>query len=107
MKLHSQILAICAGVPTIAVEYQPKTSDFMASIGAVSEVVRIDALSAPILWERIKALSAQREGVAHRQWLGCHDLRRRFLAYVEELGGATNDLVRWTESDYAGHPRQR
>ena len=30
MKLHSQILAICAGVPTLAIEYQPKTVDFMS-----------------------------------------------------------------------------
>jgi polysaccharide pyruvyl transferase WcaK-like protein len=33
MKLHSVILAMCAHVPSIMLEYRPKALDFMASVG--------------------------------------------------------------------------
>jgi hypothetical protein len=33
MKLHSVILAMCANVPSIMLEYRPKGIDFMASVG--------------------------------------------------------------------------
>jgi polysaccharide pyruvyl transferase WcaK-like protein len=98
MKLHSQILAICAGVPTVAIEYQPKTSDFMSSIGATSEVARIDSLSAAGLREWVEHVSLRRAEIARRQWDGCRRLAEVFLSYVADLGGSSDELARWVTS---------
>jgi len=100
MKLHSQILATCSGVPTLAIEYQPKTSDFMSAIGSASEVVGINSVRAATLREFVEHMSMCREEIAIRQWSGCRALANRFLSYVSELGGSPDHLSRWLRSDH-------
>lgn len=97
MKLHSQILAICAGVPTIAIEYQPKTVDFMQSIESTSEVVRIDSLTVSQLHETVESLALVREEVALRQWGQCRALAAAFGEYVAAIGGSYDHLLAYLE----------
>ena len=92
MKLHSQILAICAGVPTLAIEYQPKTVDFMSSIGGESETVRLDGLNAVLLRELVGGLASAREEIATRQWRGCRALAATFARYVSDIGGSAEGI---------------
>ena len=42
MKLHATILAICAGIPSLMVEYRPKCRDFMQSIDHEYATIRSD-----------------------------------------------------------------
>lgn len=42
MKLHATILAICAGVPALMIEYRPKCRDFMMSINQDDANIRAD-----------------------------------------------------------------
>jgi polysaccharide pyruvyl transferase WcaK-like protein len=44
-RLHAGVLASCADLPAVMLEYQPKCRDFMRSIGADDLCVRTDALS--------------------------------------------------------------
>jgi hypothetical protein len=43
-RLHAAVLAVRLGIPTVALEYQPKCRDFMRSVGAEDLSVRTDAL---------------------------------------------------------------
>jgi hypothetical protein len=44
VKLHAAVLALCAGTPTVSIEYQPKCRDFMDSLGLGEYCLRSDAL---------------------------------------------------------------
>jgi len=54
MKLHSTILALCAHVPSLMLEYDPKCLDFMMSIGREDALVRTDRFKADEAWSRVK-----------------------------------------------------
>lgn len=56
LKLHAVILAFCAGVPSIMLEYNPKCVDFMRSIGLEEFDVRVADATASQLEERFEAL---------------------------------------------------
>lgn len=56
VKLHAVVLAMCAGVPSIAMEYRPKCRDFMASVGAEKFVIRTDQLTPETLIEATSTL---------------------------------------------------
>jgi polysaccharide pyruvyl transferase WcaK-like protein len=60
MKLHSVILATCAFVPSIMVEYQTKCRDYMMAVDQQQFCVRPDALNASQLWEKICFLGERR-----------------------------------------------
>lgn len=93
MKLHAVILAICAGVPTLALEYRPKLRDFMASISAESEIVRFDVVYAHTLTRAISDIADRADDVALRQWEATRGLCNTFRAYSNSL----NRLVSgWT-----------
>lgn len=42
MKLHATVLAICAGVPSLMIEYRPKCRDFMQSVNLEEATIRSD-----------------------------------------------------------------
>lgn len=74
MKLHSTALALCAGVPSVMLEYRPKGREFMASVGLEDLSVRLDALDGRALADMLGALA--------RGWAG---RRAGFLAKAAEL----------------------
>jgi polysaccharide pyruvyl transferase WcaK-like protein len=85
MKLHAAILSVCAGVPTLALEYQPKTRDFMTSIGSESETLRFGTFDDLKLVEAIEGIDANADSVSFRQWNAATELSRVFARYVESL----------------------
>jgi hypothetical protein len=100
MKLHAAVLGICAGVPTLAIEYRPKTSDLMRSIGAETDMVRFDSLAHSDLAERIVAMATLPRDVAERQLQGARSMRaafrtyqRRVVALLERSHQPRGDLV--------------
>jgi len=60
MKLHSAILATCAFVPSIMLEYQPKCRDYMRSIEQEKYSVRTDCFKAEYVWDLICFLHEER-----------------------------------------------
>lgn len=59
-RLHGAVLAAAAGVPVIALEYQPKCRDFMASIGQEDLSLRCDTVSADLLTDAMERLDSSR-----------------------------------------------
>jgi polysaccharide pyruvyl transferase WcaK-like protein len=90
MKLHATILAICAGLPTLAIRYDPKIDDFLASVDALSESVPTSVLSEDGLAPRIIRLSECSSDVRNRQWRSSRELARTFLDYVDTIGGSSS-----------------
>ena len=59
MKLHSVILAMCAHVPSIMLEYRPKGLDFMASVGLEQFNVRTSDIEPNALLDMLAQLTDQ------------------------------------------------
>jgi len=55
-KLHAVVLAYCARVPSLMIEYRPKCRDFMESIGAEDFIVRADQLTVDGLLAKVQEL---------------------------------------------------
>jgi len=66
MKLHATMLAACAGVPCLMLEYDPKCLDFMASIGQSDAVVRTDEVNAEILWDTLRSWEQDRHRLSSK-----------------------------------------
>lgn len=75
MKLHATILAICACVPSLMIEYRPKCRDFMQSINQDDAIIRSDVFQGA---QVVETLQAWLGGIASRHAI----LRKevRFLA---------------------------
>ncbi|WP_462188177.1 MULTISPECIES: polysaccharide pyruvyl transferase family protein [unclassified Frankia] len=59
-RLHAAILACAAAVPTIAISYQPKCDDFMASVGQEQFLVRTDEIDSEPLVDLVEKVDANR-----------------------------------------------
>ena len=77
MKLHATLLATCAYVPSVMVEYQPKCRDYMASIAQEEATVRTDEFRAELIWEMLSAWENQREEITKTLWRQISDLKSR------------------------------
>ena len=60
MKLHAVVLATCAYVPSVMLEYRPKCRDYMLSIDREAATVRTDRFDAASVWEMVAAFDAER-----------------------------------------------
>ena len=56
MKLHSVLLSLMAGVPSIMVSYQPKCDEVMDELGLSEYSLRLDAFKVDILLQRIQLI---------------------------------------------------
>lgn len=90
MKLHAVILSVCAGVPTVALEYSPKLKDFMASIQSESEVLRWDKFDSPSLRSTLERVARDADAVALRQWSRTRRLSELFRNYIGRLQGVVS-----------------
>jgi polysaccharide pyruvyl transferase WcaK-like protein len=64
MKLHAVVLATCAAIPSIMLEYRPKCRDYMASIDHEGFVVRTDEVSARDLRRRLDEMVDHRDDLS-------------------------------------------
>lgn len=85
MKLHASMLAMCAYVPLIAVEYQPKCKDFMASVDQESFMLRSDAFRAEEAWELVKKLSHERTQHSEVLFRSVNKLKSKQVAKAKDL----------------------
>jgi polysaccharide pyruvyl transferase WcaK-like protein len=53
-RLHSIIFAATVGTPFFALEYEPKTSDFLDTINLLNYSCRVDQLDVDFVWEKIR-----------------------------------------------------
>jgi polysaccharide pyruvyl transferase WcaK-like protein len=75
MKLHAVVLATCAAVPSIMLEYRPKCRDYMESIQQEHLCERVDRFTADGVWEQVLRMHSEREGYARRMMEGIIRLR--------------------------------
>lgn len=66
MRLHANILAAAAGVPSIALAYDPKIREFMRQLGAEDRVVEMAELEPDDLAGRVATLLDERESASLR-----------------------------------------
>ena len=66
MKLHATILATCAFVPSLMLEYRPKCRDYMRSIDQEDATVRTDQFDAGSVWEKVLFNSTHRDQISKR-----------------------------------------
>lgn len=89
-RLHGAVLAAAADIPVIALEYQPKCRDFMASIEQADLCLRCDTVTAAALTEALQLVDATRD--ARRE------TTRRLVAGYREALGAELDRIRTVAS---------
>ncbi len=56
LKLHSTILALCAGIPSIMLNYNPKCLDFMKSIGMEKYSIPVSEITDSVFNERLNEI---------------------------------------------------
>ncbi len=87
-KLHGCAMAAVAGVPFLALEYQPKVRDFAASIDMGECVISTAERDPLVLADRIERLREERETHRERMIRARDTLRTRFGAFVREIKAA-------------------
>lgn len=85
LKLHAVILAICAGVPGVMVEYRPKCRDFMETLGQQDRCIRCDAIVPADLAERIDKTAENADTIRRDQQQRCLAYRDRLRRYAREI----------------------
>lgn len=66
MRLHSNVLATAASVPSIAIAYDPKVRAFMCGIGSEDQVIELDDLRPEAFAERVSLVLRAREALTRR-----------------------------------------
>jgi len=85
LKLHSVILATCAFVPSIMLEYQPKCLDYMLSINQRENCYRTDKLYAHKITESLMELSNKRDYYSVKLRKSINELKGKQNMYAEEI----------------------
>jgi len=96
MKLHSVVTAICAGVPSIMIEYRPKCRDFMASLGLEEFVVRSDSIDVDQLVSMSESLAAERSAVQTKMRARISECKERLTNGAGEIKRIIEDRARET-----------
>jgi polysaccharide pyruvyl transferase WcaK-like protein len=84
-RLHSVVLATCAFVPSVMLEYRPKCRDYMLSIGQEDYVIRTDKFRSEEVWERACELNSERNRFSEALYQSIKPLRERQLRKASEL----------------------
>lgn len=85
MKLHAVVLATCAYVPSVMLEYRPKCRDYMLSIDREANTVRTDRFDAAEVWEMVQELDAERDRCARDLHDSIAPVRERLCAKAREI----------------------
>lgn len=85
MKLHAVVLATCAYVPSIMLEYRPKCRDYMMSIGQQDHTIRTDIFKAEDVWEIVSNWNSKRESLSNALYKSIKQLRDKQRIKAEEL----------------------
>ena len=85
MKLHSVVLANCSYVPSVMLEYRPKCSDYMSSVGQEKYNIRTDQFRAKDVWSLVEDMNANRERYSRELYSAIKPLRDRQKLKAEDL----------------------
>jgi polysaccharide pyruvyl transferase WcaK-like protein len=93
-KLHAVVLAYCARVPALMIEYRPKCRDFMESIGADEFVVRADQQTTELLLAKVEQLNSRGSALISTTSLRLEHYRQKQIATARRLIWQTSSSVR-------------
>jgi polysaccharide pyruvyl transferase WcaK-like protein len=85
VKLHAAVLAAAAGVPFVAVEYQPKVRDFTESLGWGRFTVRSDTFQGTDVERAVREIDDDLAAVRHRLEVRVREMVEGFRAHVRRL----------------------
>ncbi len=94
MKLHSVVAAICAGVPSIMIEYRPKCRDFMASMGLEEYVVRSDSIEVDHLVSLSESLASNRPAIQDKMRKRTAELKQRLTDAASKIKRTIKDRAK-------------
>ncbi len=63
-RLHSVILAMCAGVPSLMIEYAPKNYEFMLSVGMEKYSITMTEITETLLNEMLDSINDESEDIS-------------------------------------------
>ncbi|MEQ9570422.1 MAG: polysaccharide pyruvyl transferase family protein [Longimicrobiales bacterium] len=86
-KLHSVVFAHCVHTPAIALEYRPKCSDYMASVGQEHRVFRTDRLDVEAVLAAVDEAVADTETIQAELASEVSAARRRLEAFAARVSG--------------------
>jgi polysaccharide pyruvyl transferase WcaK-like protein len=92
IKLHAAVLAAAAGVPFVAVEYQPKVRDFTESVGWGRFTFRSDTLEGADVERAVRVIHDDLAAVRHRLDVRVTELVQGFRAHARRLEDLLLDL---------------
>ncbi len=84
-KLHAAVLAAAAGVPFVAIEYQPKVRDFTESIGWSDLTFRSDALQASDIERAVCTIAGDLSAYRDRLRVRVEELAESFRSYARRI----------------------
>jgi len=84
-RLHSVVLATCAYVPSVMLEYRPKCKDYMMSIGQETNTIRTDKFKAEDVWDIVKTWNIERTKVSQELYRSIKVLRDKQRVKAKEL----------------------
>lgn len=84
-RLHSTILAMAVGIPSIMIEYQPKCLDFMRSVNREAWNLRTDRLDSKNFREMVDGLHSERQKHFDETLAAVDELRGRLQAEVDHI----------------------
>jgi hypothetical protein len=85
MRLHSVILATCAFVPSIMLEYRPKCLDYMKSIGHEDFNIPTNKFNGDDVWHMISVLKNGRQQYAERLFMNIKSLQAHQRRKYDDL----------------------
>jgi polysaccharide pyruvyl transferase WcaK-like protein len=86
IKLHAVALALCAGVPSIMIEYRPKCRELMKTLDLESFTIRSDEISAEKLYRMSCEMAEAGEAISNK-------VTRATLAIKNKLEAAATDVA--------------
>lgn len=84
-RLHAVALSVAAYVPSISLEYQPKCSDFMKSVGQQDRVIRIDRFNNDLVWELVLHTQRRQKEISESLYQLVQELRCRQVQRANEF----------------------
>lgn len=85
MKLHAVILATCAYVPSLMLEYRPKCRDYMMSIKQENCNIRTDRFKAEEVWDIVNAWNSKHQLLSKALYQSIKPLRDKQYTKAKAL----------------------
>ena len=85
MKLHAVVLAMCAYVPSVAIEYRPKCLDFMLSVNRGEYNIRADKFYAEDAWIKVKNIYENCEQETEEVFISMNKIKQKQRQKADDI----------------------